>query len=164
MNKQAVIRLAWAFALSFATAGVGGALTDLGPWYFALKHPDWKPPDAVFGAIWTTIFTLAAVSAWLAWQAAATQGLRRRVAVLFGLNALLNIVWSGLYFTLQRPDWALLEVVDLWLSNVAVDDGPVAPCLRWASALLLPYLVWVSIASVLNGATVQLNGPFPGLG
>lgn len=163
MNKQAVIRLAWAFALSFATAGVGGALTDLGPWYFALKHPDWKPPDAVFGAIWSTIFTLAAVSAWLAWQAAATQGLRRRVAVLFGLNALLNIVWSGLYFTLQRPDWALLEVVALWLSIVALMLG-LWRLSRWASVLLLPYLVWVSIASVLNWATVQLNGPFPGLG
>lgn len=162
MNRQAIIRLVWAFALSYATAGIGAALTDLGPWYFALKHPAWKPPDAAFGVIWTTIFTLCAISGWLAWQAANTAALRRRVAVLFGANALLNILWSALYFKLQRPDWALLEVVFLWLSIVALIVG-LWRLSRWASLLLLSYAVWVSAAAVLNWQTVQLNGPFAGL-
>ena len=163
MNKQAWKRLALAFVLSYATAGAGGALTELGPWYFALKHPAWKPPDAAFGVIWTTIFTLCAISGWLAWQAADTVALRRRVAALFGVNAVLNILWSALYFKLQRPDWALFEVVFLWLSILALIVG-LWRLSRWASGLLLAYLLWVGIAAVLNAQTVQLNGPFAGLG
>lgn len=159
MNRPAIFRLLMAFALSYATAGIGAALTDLGPWYFALKQPSWKPPDAAFGIIWTTIFTLCAISGWLAWQAASTPALRRRVAGLFGVNALLNILWSALYFKLQRPDLALFEVVFLWLSIVALIVG--LWCLsRWASLLLVTYVLWVSIAAVLNLETVLLNGPF----
>lgn len=163
MDKKAWTRLALAFVLSYATAGIGGALTELGPWYFTLQHPEWKPPDVAFGVIWTTIFTLCAISGWLAWQAADTSALRARVAWLFGANALLNILWSALYFKLQRPDWALVEVTFLWLSIVALIVG-LWRLSRWASALLMPYWVWVSIAAVLNLKTVQLNGPFVGLG
>jgi len=148
-----------AFALSYLTAGIGGALTDIGPWYASLVHPPWKPPDAAFGVIWTVVFTLCAISAALAWQAAPSGPSRRRVLGLFGVNALLNIAWSGLYFGLHRPDWALLEVGLLWLSIVALIVG-LWRLSRWASVLLLPYLLWVTVASFLNLATVWLNGPF----
>lgn len=153
------LRLALTLVLSYATAGIGGALTEIGPWYFALRQPAWKPPDAAFGIVWTTIFTLCAISAWLAWRAADTRALRVRVALLFGVNAVCNIVWSALYFKLQRPDWALVEVVFLWLSIVALIVG-LWRLSRGASGLLIPYLVWVSIAAVLNLETVLLNGPF----
>lgn len=162
MKQHAWWPLALSLVLSYATAGIGGALTDLGPWYFALRQPDWKPPDAAFGVIWSTIFTLCAVSGWLAWRAAETPALRRRVLVLFAANAALNIFWSALYFKLQRPDWALFEVVFLWLSIVALIVG-LWRISRAASGLLIPYLVWVSAAALLNLDTVRLNGPFPGL-
>jgi translocator protein len=158
-HKASLRTLILAFVFSYATAGIGAALTELGPWYFALKHPPWKPPDAAFGAIWSTIFTLCAISGYLAWQAADTPALRRRVTVLFGANALLNIVWSALYFKLQRPDWALFEVVFLWLSIMALIMG-LWRLSRWASLLLITYWVWVSIAAALNVHTVMLNGPF----
>ncbi len=159
MNTAFLKTLGIALVLSYATAGIGGALTELGPWYYALKQPTWKPPDTAFGVVWSTLFTLAAISGALAWRAAGTAGLRRRVWLLFGANAVLNILWSGLYFKLQRPDWALIEVVFLWLSIAVLIVG-LWRLSRWASALLVPYLVWVSIASALNLATVQLNGPF----
>ena len=159
MNTAFLKTLGLALVLSYGTAGIGGALTELGPWYYALRHPDWKPPDAAFGVIWSTIFTLCAVSATLAWRAAGTPALRRRVLLLFGSNAVLNVLWSLLYFKLHRPDWALVEVLFLWLSIAALIVG-LWRISRWASALLLPYLVWVSIATALNLATVQLNGPF----
>ncbi len=159
MNKPALLRLGVALVLSFATAGIGRALTDIGPWYYSLKLPEWKPPDAAFGVIWSTIFTLCSISGWLAWQAAATAPLRRRVVWLFGLNAFLNVLWSLLYFKLQRPDWALYEVVVLWLSILALIVG-LWRLSRWASLLLLPYAVWVAVAAALNLATVRLNGPF----
>lgn len=159
MNTAFLKTLVMALVLSYATAGIGGALTELGPWYYALRHPDWKPPDAAFGVIWSTIFTLCAISGALAWQAAGTRAMRQRVLWLFGTNAVLNVLWSLLYFKLQRPDWALVEVALLWLSIVALILG-LWRVSRWASALLLPYLVWVSIAAALNLATVRLNGPF----
>ena len=159
MSRTALIRLVVACALSFTTAGAGKALTVLGPWYYGLKHPAWKPPDAAFGVIWSIIFTLCAISGWLAWQAAQTRADRRRVIGLFGLNAVLNVLWSALYFTWQRPDWALYEVGLLWLSILALILG-LWRLSRLAGLLLLPYAVWVGIAAALNLATVRLNGPF----
>lgn len=159
IHNASLRNLILAFVLSYTTAGLGAALTDLGPWYFALRHPSWKPPDAAFGVIWSTLFTLCAISGWLAWQAADTPALRRRVLVLFGVNAVLNVVWSALYFKLQRPDWALFEVVFLWLSILALIMA-LWRLSRWASLLLITYWVWVSIAAVLNVQTVMLNGPF----
>ena len=148
-----------AFALSLGVAAVGGSLTDIGPWYLALRQPDWKPPDFAFGPIWTTIFTLCAVSGWLAWYAAINRAERRALLMVFACNAVFNVLWSYLYFGLQRPDWALLEWVALWLSVLAV-----VLVLRRITApagwMNLPYLVWVSAAGLLNLATVELNGPF----
>jgi len=163
MTQLRLLPLIIAFALSFATAGLGQAFTHLDAWYFALRLPAWKPPDVAFGVIWTTIFTLAAFSAWRAWLGASTmpgsRALKRRILLLFGANALLNIVWSLLYFTWHRPDWALIECVGLWLSIVALIIG-LWRLSRVASLLLVPYVIWVSAAFFLNLATVQLNGPF----
>ena len=77
----------------------------------------------------------------------------------FALNALLNVSWSFLFFTLQRPDWALFEVALLWASIVALIFA-VAKWSSFAAVLLIPYLAWVTTASVLNYEIVQLNGPF----
>ncbi|NBW25017.1 MAG: tryptophan-rich sensory protein [Betaproteobacteria bacterium] len=148
-----------AFALSLGVASVGASLTDIGPWYLALRQPDWKPPDIAFGPIWTTIFTLCAVSGWLAWYAAINRAERRALLWVFACNAVFNVLWSYLYFGLQRPDWALLEWVALWLSVLAVVLvlRRIAPAAGWMN---LPYLLWVSAAGLLNLATVELNGPF----
>ena len=78
---------------------------------------------------------------------------------LFGVNALLNVLWSELFFEWQRPDWALAELVVLWLSIVLL-IVVLVPISRRASWLLVPYLAWVSFAGVLNLAVVQLNAPF----
>jgi len=147
-----------AAVLTMVVAGAGGALTQIGPWYFALAKPTWQPPDWLFGPAWTTIFTLTAIAGVLAWRNAAARG-RALVAAAFALNATLNVAWSALFFFLRRPDWALVEVVALWLSVAALmlvtrRFNRVAP---W---LLLPYLLWVGFAGVLNLAIVRLNGPF----
>lgn len=150
-----------AAAIAMGTAGFGAWATDLGPWYRSLKQPLWKPPDWAFPVVWTSIFGLCTVAGVLAWLAADTPGWRLCVLAMFVLNALLNGLWSVLYFRWQRPDWSQVEVVALWLSVLALVVG-VWPLSPLASALLLPYLVWVAIAAALNRATVQLNGPFVG--
>jgi tryptophan-rich sensory protein len=145
-----------AIAISFGVAGVGSSLTDLGPWYQQLAKPDWKPPDAAFGVIWSTIFTLCAFSAWWAWHASSHARQRRSLLALFAANAALNVLWSLIYFQWHRLDWALVELVFLWLSIAAL----MVHVHRYARAsawMLLPYLVWVSAAGVLNWDTWRLN-------
>ena len=140
-------------------AGLGGTLTDTGPWYQALRKPPWQPPDWLFGPAWTMIFALATVSAVYAWRSAESRVQREWVIGLFALNGFLNVLWSTLFFALRRPDWALIEVAFLWLSILL----PIVAFWRFArpaSLYLLPYLVWVSFAAFLNLTVVRLNGPF----
>ncbi len=148
-----------AAAAALFVAMLGGLMTDIGPWYTSLKQPPWKPPDWAFGPVWTTIFALAAAAGVKGWRHAASKPEREFQLVLFALNGFLNVFWSLLYFRLHRPDWALFEVPLLWLSVLAL-----IVVLRRSSTiaawLLVPYLVWVSIAALLNWQTVQLNGPF----
>lgn len=149
-----------AAALAATTVGLaGGLLTDLSPWYYALRSPAWKPPDWLFGPAWTAIFACAALAGLYAWNGSRRRADHMRILTLFGVNAALNVLWSLLFFRLHRPDWALIEVVLLWSSIVALIVG-LARYSRTASWLLAPYLAWVSFAAVLNLAIVQLNGPF----
>lgn len=140
-------------------AMVGGLLTELGPWYRGLVKPSWQPPDWLFPPAWTLIFTLTTAAGVRAWAAAPDGSARRRIVLLYAANGVLNAVWSLLFFRLHRPDWALAELVVLWLSilSLVVASGRYARLSGW---LLLPYLAWVSFAGALNAAVVRLNGPF----
>ncbi|MES2904743.1 MAG: TspO/MBR family protein [Pseudomonadota bacterium] len=137
----------------------GGLLTPIGPWYRNLKKPSLQPPDWLFGPAWTIILGLAAWSAVIAWNAAQGEGERAAVVILFATNAVFHLLWIPLFFKWQRPDWALVEVVFLWGSLVALVVG-LWPISQKASLLILPYLLWVSFASWLNWAIVKLNRPF----
>lgn len=138
---------------------LGGLATRLDAWYEGLRKPSWQPPGWLFAPAWTTIGVLTAWAAVLGWGA--TQN-RPLLAVLFAVNGVLNVLWSVLFFRFQRPDWALAEVVPLWLSVFALILA-LAPASSFAAWLLAPYLVWVAFAAVLNLAVVRLNRPFPGV-
>jgi tryptophan-rich sensory protein len=148
-----------AAAAASLVALVGATLTDLGPWYQHLAKPAWQPPGPAFGLIWTLVFSLCAASGVVAWRAAKKPGQREAVIGLFALNGFLNVLWSLLFFRLHRPDWAVEEVIALW-SSVLLLIVFLARFSWRASALLAPYLVWVSIATVLNAEVVRLNAPF----
>lgn len=148
-----------AASAALTVALIGGLMTDLGPWYKQLEQPPWQPPDWLFGPAWTTVFALTALAGVIAWRQSETQVARQNLLIFFSLNATLNVTWSLLFFRLQRPDWALAEVALLWLSIVAL----IVVCGRRRSAagwLLVPYLAWVTFASYLNYAIVQLNASF----
>jgi tryptophan-rich sensory protein len=141
-------------------AGIVGALvTDLGPWYYGLRFPSWKPPDWLFGPAWTLIFAFAATAGAYAWLGARTAAARAVILALFALNLACNILWSWLFFRLQRPDYALAEVGLLWLSIVVL-IVVLRRHSRVAGWLLVPYLAWVTFAAALNYAIVRLNAPF----
>jgi tryptophan-rich sensory protein len=152
---QVAVALAWVTVVSL----IGQRLTDLGPWYQGLRQPPWKPPDWAFGVIWTSVFALIVASGVMAWRRCQTRIIRFWLLALWGLNSILHMLWSLLFFTLKRPDWSMLEIPFLWISIAAI------MVFSWrlsriASLLLVPYIVWVTIAALLNLANVQLNGPF----
>ena len=137
----------------------GGLMTPIGRWYRELHKPAWQPPDWLFGPAWTVILGLWAWSAVIAWHSAPDPAAQTRVIILFAINALFHAMWSPLFFRARRPDWALIEVVFLWASLVALVVG-LWPIAHLASLLILPYLLWVSFASLLNFTIVRLNRPF----
>ncbi len=147
-----------AFGAAFLVAGIGGAATRIGPWYRALAKPSWQPPDWLFGPVWTIVFSCAAASVALAWTAAPVDA-RPVLVASYAANGVLNVLWSVLFFTMRRPDWAFVEVLVLWGSIVQL-IVLVRPWSAGAAWFLAPYLVWVSFASVLNRAVAVRNAPF----
>ena len=158
-DRGSLVPVAVAAAAAAGVAMLGGTLTDLGPWYQSLAKPDWTPPPAAFPIAWTIILALAALAAVTAWRAAPNSRAVDALIGLFALNGFLNIGWSLVFFRLQRPDWAMIELGALWLSIVAL----MIACARHsrpAALLLVPYLAWVGVAGALNWEIVRLNGPF----
>ncbi|WP_158744983.1 TspO/MBR family protein [Acidisphaera sp. L21] len=152
------IPVATAAAAAIVVAVLGASATDISPWYVGLQKSPLTPPDWAFGPAWTLIYALTALSGVVAWHAA-NRVVRRRMLVLFAVNALLNVAWSEFFFMLRRPDWALIEVVPFWLSILLL-IVLLRPASGKASWLLAPYLVWVAFAGWLNFEVVRLNGPF----
>lgn len=138
---------------------LGGAATEIGPWYYSLHKPAWQPPDWLFAPVWTAIYALTALAGVLAWNRTHIRAARLRLLGLFAFNALLNVLWSELFFHARRPDLALIEVVPFWLS-IALLAAVLWPVSRGAGLAMLPYLAWVLFAAVLNLAIVRLNQPF----
>ena len=151
--------IAVAVASVVAVAVIGGLMTDVGTWYESLRFPKLRPPNWLFGPAWTLIFALIATAGVLAWNDAPDDGARAILAALFAVNAVLNVLWSPLFFKLRRPDWAMVEIVPFWVSIVAL-IAVIAPFSPRAAWLLAPYLAWVTFASWLNLRVVMLNAPF----
>ena len=155
MTAPILVAIAWAVLLG----GVGGFLTEIGPWYRGLAKPRWQPPDWLFGPAWTIILGLAAWAGVLAWNGAADAAGQATIAILYAINFACHLAWSPLFFRWKRPDLALIEVVFLWGSVLALCIG-LRPFSVIASWMIVPYLVWVSFAAILNLVIVRLNGPF----
>lgn len=155
MTFQLIFAILWAVILGLG----GGLLTKIGDWYYALQKPSWQPPDWLFGPAWTIILGLGAWAFVLSWNGAAGEGERTFLIALYCVNGVFHFLWSPLFFTLKRPDWALVEVPFLWASVLALcvflRDFSVL-----ASWLIVPYLVWVSFAACLNFVIVRMNAPF----
>ena len=139
---------------------VGGWTTTVGACTGNLENLPGTRLTGFFGPAWTVILALAGWSGVSAWTNVVDDGQGRGLIIaLFGMNALLHMLWSPLFFALKRPDWALAEVPFLWLSIAAlmVIVGRYSPLAVW---LLLPYLFWVTFAAVLNPTIVRMNRPF----
>lgn len=154
-QKQFVGLVAW-LGLSFIAAGIGGiASARAGSFYTELVRPEWAPPPSVFGPVWTVLYALMGIAAWLVWR---VDGFRsaRTALTLFIVQLAVNTVWSWLFFAWQLGGLAFADILLMWVLIAAtiVSFWRIRPL---AGALLIPYLVWVSFAGALNYAVWQLN-------
>lgn len=159
MSRAWVFPAAIAALLAATVAVLGATITDTGPWYRSLAQPRWAPPDAAYAVAWTAIFALNAVGGVTGWLATPTWREREALLGLWALNGFLNILWSLLFFRLHRPDWAMIELLALWISVAALIVVTWRRSMTGA-ALLTPYLLWVTFAGYLTMTVVRLNGPF----
>ena len=142
--------------VSYAASAVGAlASIQAKSFYSQLAQPAWAPPPFLFGPVWTVLYALMAIAAWLVWRSGGLH--TNRIALSFFLVQLaLNALWSWLFFAWQRGALAFVDIALLWVLIV------VTLVLFWrvrplAGALLIPYLLWVSFASALNYSLWQLN-------
>lgn len=125
-------------------------------WYADLNKPPFTPPNGVFAPVWTALFVLMGISAYLVWH----EGLRAKgvkpALILFDIQLVLNVVWSFLFFGLESPFYAFVEIVVLWVA-IALTIIAFRKVSRAAGLLLLPYLAWVTFATILTFSVWRLN-------
>ncbi len=151
--RQGLVLLGFvALCLALGVLGAEVTAPAIPSWYAGLAKPSFNPPNWIFAPVWTALYVLMAIAAWLVWR----RGNARVPLTLFALQLVLNSAWSLLFFGLHRVDLALIDIVLLAAAIVAT-----ALAFRRRSAiaalLLVPYLAWVSFATVLNFAIWRLN-------
>jgi tryptophan-rich sensory protein len=163
MKINNTFKLIIAIVVSEMAGIIGSVFTtpSVAGWYAGLVKPALNPPSWVFGPVWTTLFALMGISAFLVWssyaQASADKKKWVRVAlILFGVQLVLNTLWSIIFFGLHSPGSALVEIVFLWLAILATIIA-FAGISKPAAWLLAPYILWVSFAMYLNYAIWALN-------
>lgn len=158
-------RSSWAVLLGFvvlcqAAGGAGALAMATAPsedaWYQALVKPAWNPPSFVFAPVWTTLYALMGIAAYLAWRRWPLPQARRALA-LFGVQLIANVAWSWIFFRWHEPGLATLEIGALWILILAwlVASARLSRAAAW---LIVPYLLWVSFAAVLTFWIWRANG------
>lgn len=155
-------RPAWkvtiAIAVTLVLGSTSGLITAgaLEGWYTEIEKPSFNPPNSIFGPVWTVLYILMGFSAGLIWSNGTEDPKVRRAMALFGIQLLLNVLWSLLFFGLKSPGLALVDIT-LMLITIVLCLRAFHPIDRWAAYLIVPYLLWVAFASLLNASIWMLN-------
>jgi translocator protein len=153
-SARMFLSLAGWMLLSVAAASMGGLFMP-GDWYAALKKPSWNPPAWIFGPVWTALYAMMGMAAWLVWKQGGFAA-QRRPLTAFLVQLALNAAWTPLFFGLHWTGLAFAEIVLLWLA-IAATIALFRPVNLAAAWLLAPYLAWVSFAAALNFTLWRLN-------
>lgn len=149
-----ILRLVLFVVIAFVPAVFGG-LFGPGDWYRSIAKPSWTPPGWLFGPVWTMLYPMIGVAGYLAF--ASSEGRQRAIAFsVYGLQLLLNALWSWLFFGLERPGLALVDILAL-LALIVSNIVLFLPISRAAGLLLVPYALWVGFATALNFSIWRLN-------
>jgi len=158
MNTVSILRIVLCILLCLAAGGIGSLATrDAIPqWYAGLHRPSFSPPNWAFGVVWPILYVLMGVALAMVLSDGLDRKEVRITAAVFGIQLVLNAAWSLIFFGLHRIDWALVEIVVLWLA-ILVTIYLFCRISKVAAALLVPYLLWVSFALALNAGFWRLN-------
>ena len=145
------------FVVLSAAAALTGSRFRPGEWYERLKKPSWRPPNWLFAPVWSALYLMMAVAAWLVWKDVGLPAAQAPLALWLG-QLINNAAWTPAFFGLKRPDLGLVVIVALWLAiaTTIVAFTAVSAAATW---LMAPYLGWVSFAALLNLAVWRLNRP-----
>jgi benzodiazapine receptor len=152
------IKLAASVVLCMLAGFVGSIFTTpkIGGWYAGIAKPSFNPPNWIFGPVWTALYAMMAIALYLVWRKGlAAKGVKVALAVFF-VQLALNTLWSYAFFGAQSPLAGLVVIVALW-AMIAASIAAFAPISRAAAMLLVPYILWVSFASILNASIYSLN-------
>ncbi len=152
------IKLIISIIICEATGVIGSIFTfpSIDSWYSTLARPELAPPNWIFGPVWTTLFALMGIAAFLVWKKGLDQKDVRTALGFFAVQLVLNMMWSIIFFNLQSPFWAFMDLIVLWLAIVSTMTlfYKVSKPTLW---LLVPYILWVSFAGYLNFMIWMLN-------
>jgi translocator protein len=160
MDLNNIIKLIISMLACFATGGMGSLFTfkAIPIWYASLKKPRYTPPNWAFGPVWTTLYILMGISVFLVWQKGLAADGVLLAFVLFWIQLAINAVWSIIFFGLKSKGGGVITIIVLWFLILATTVTSFRLS-AWAGGLLIPYIVWVSIASYLNIGIWALNRP-----
>lgn len=152
------VKLFISIAVPVAVGAVSGLFTrpEIDGWYQTIKKPSWQPPGWVFGPVWTTLYILMGIALYLVWKSNAPDKLKRTAVTLWIVQLVFNFFWSFIFFRQHQLDWALGEIIVLWLF-ILLTIFAFARISKIAAWLLVPYISWVSFASILTYTIYQLN-------
>lgn len=153
---QVIGLIAW-LVISYIAAAIGSVASIQASSFYMqqLAQPDWAPPAYLFGPVWTILYALMGIAAWLVWRADGFRGARTALS-LFLVQLAANALWSWLFFGWHLGALAFADIIVLWLLIVATMVA-FWRLQAWAGALFIPYLLWVSFAAALNYSVWQLN-------
>ena len=151
------LRLVISIIIPFLAATIGSAATTsaLSTWYIELNKPSFNPPNWIFGPVWTLLYFLMGIALYLVWNAEKSIA-RKNGIILFAIQLILNTLWSVVFFGLKSPEFAVYVIVLLWIM-ILLTIIHFMKVSRIAGALLIPYILWVSFATVLNYFISVLN-------
>ena len=158
MKKSNIFKLIASLIIPFIAAGIGSLFTSqtVSTWYETLQRPVFSPPNWIFSPVWTILFLMMGLSLYLVWKKGIKTKKAKTAITFFGIQLGLNALWSILFFGLQSPSLAFMEIIVLWFAilGTIVSFYKIS---RKAAYLLIPYILWVSFAIILNFAIVILN-------
>ncbi len=136
--------------------GTPFTISAIPTWYANLNKPGFAPPNWIFGPVWTLLYLLMGVSFYLVWIQGWQKKKIRLAGQFFIAQLTLNLIWTPIFFGLQSPELSLIVIVGMW-ALIVLTMAKFYPLSKLAFYLLLPYLLWVSFATLLNAAIVVLN-------
>jgi translocator protein len=152
------IKLAVSLVLPLAVGGIAGLFTtpEISGWYQTINKPWWQPPNWVFGPVWVVLYILMGIAFYLVWITNAPRKIKRMAVTLWLIQLVFNFFWSFIFFKKHQIDWALGEIVILWffILLTMLSFGRISKLAAW---LMVPYISWVTFATLLTLTIYQLN-------